>query len=190
MTRKRISFTFERWDISRDILFISLQNGSSFVKAAVACMTLETVSGFEPWSRTTPPIYLKIVTSFCPFTLISLWMPLALFFISMVFSALIPILYLVQVLLRLSARASCSCSSSTSYYSIYVIGKLQINNISAAYAILSIMFRYDLLNQNVEEGGWLMTSFLYSDCSEPFSHAVIHLDCTFSLVVELLNGVN
>ena len=30
----------------------------------------------------------------------------------------------------------------------------------------------------------------YYVCSEPFLHAVIYLDCTFSLLVELLNGVN
>ena len=27
-------------------------------------------------------------------------------------------------------------------------------------------------------------------CSEPFSYAAIHLDCTCSLVIELLNGAN
>ena len=66
----------------------------------MACMILEPMSGFEPLSQTTAPRYLKIVrvSSFCSFTLISLWMPLALFFISLVFSAFIPILYLVQVL--------------------------------------------------------------------------------------------
>ena len=32
---------------------------------------------------------------------------------------------------------------------------------------------------------------LYSGCcSEPFSHAAIHLDCTCRLIVEQLNGVN
>ena len=50
--------------------------------------------------------------AFCPFTFISLWMPLALFVISLVFSALISILYLLQVLSRLSTRASSSYSSS------------------------------------------------------------------------------
>ena len=46
------------------------------------------------------------------FIFISLWMPLALFVMSLVFSAWISILYFVQVLSRLSTRASCSCSSS------------------------------------------------------------------------------
>ena len=45
---------------------------------------------------------------------LSLWMPFALFVISLVFSALIFILYLVQVLSRLSNRSSSSCSSSAS----------------------------------------------------------------------------
>ena len=55
---------------------------------------------------------LVTVTNFCPFTFISLWLPLALFVISLVFSALISILYLVQVLSRLSTRACSSCYSS------------------------------------------------------------------------------
>ena len=80
---------------------------SAFVRAAVACAILERTSGLEPSSETTAPRYLKLVTvpTFCPFTFISLWMPLALFVISLVFSALISILYLVQVLSRLSTRA-------------------------------------------------------------------------------------
>ena len=89
MTRECISFTFD----PRDML-LSLQ--------------------MEPSSETTAPRYLKLVTvpNFCPFTCIFLWMPFALFVISLVFSALISILYLVQVLSRLSTRASSSCSSS------------------------------------------------------------------------------
>ena len=104
MTRERISFTFD----PRDTLLF-LQMGFSFVRASVACDILERISGLEPSSETTAPRYLKLVTvpSFCLFTFISLWMSLALFVISLVFSALISILYLVQV-----TRASSSCSSS------------------------------------------------------------------------------
>ena len=109
MTRERISFTFD----PRDML-LSLQMGFSFVRAAVACAVLERTSGLEPSSETTAPSYLKRVTgpNFCPFTCISLWMPLTLFVIGLVFSALISILYLVQVFSRLFIRASSSCSSS------------------------------------------------------------------------------
>ena len=109
MTGERISLTFD----PRDKL-LSLQMGFSFVRAAVACAILERTSGLEPSSETTAPRYLKLVTvpNFCPFTFISLWMPLALIVINLVFSALISILYLVQVLSRLSTRASSSCSSS------------------------------------------------------------------------------
>ena len=94
MTRERISFTFD----PRDML-LSRQTGSSFVRAAVACAILERTSGLEPSPETTAPRYLKLVTepNFCHFAFISLWMPLALFVISLVFSALISILYLVQV---------------------------------------------------------------------------------------------
>ena len=80
----------------------------------MACTILERTSGLELSSKTTAPRYFKLVTvpNFCPFTFISLWMPLALFVISLVFSVLISILYLVQVLSRLSTIASSSCSSS------------------------------------------------------------------------------
>ena len=86
----------------------------SFGRAAVACAILEKTSGLEPSSETTAPRYLKlvIVPNFCPFIFISLWMPFTLFVISLVFSALISILYLVQVLSRLSTWASSSCISS------------------------------------------------------------------------------
>ena len=109
MTRECISFTSD----PRDML-LSLQMGFSFVRAAVACAILERTSGLEPSSETTAPRYLKLVTvpNFCPFTFISLWMPLALYVISLVFSALISILYLMQILSRLFTGASSSCSSS------------------------------------------------------------------------------
>ena len=80
----------------------------------MACAIPKRTSGLGPSSETTAPRYLKLVTvpNFCPFTFISLWMQLALLVISLVFSALISILYLVQVLRRLSTRASRSCPSS------------------------------------------------------------------------------
>ena len=95
-------------------IFDYLQIGFSFVRAAVAGAILERTSGFEPSSETTAPRYLKLVMvpSFCSFTLIFLWMSVALFLISLVFLALIFILYLVQVLSRLSTKASTSCSPS------------------------------------------------------------------------------
>ena len=104
--RECIIFTFELRDM------LSLQTGFSFVRAAVA--SLEKIPGFGPSSETTALRHLKLVTvpSFWLFTLISLWMPLALFVICLIFSALIFILYLAQVLLRFSTRASSSCSSS------------------------------------------------------------------------------
>ena len=79
MSRERISFTFD----PRDML-LSLQMGFSFVRAAVTCAILERTSGLEPSSETTAPRYLKLVTvpNFCPFTFISLWIPLALYVIS------------------------------------------------------------------------------------------------------------
>ena len=68
VTRERISRILEL----REIL-LSIQTGFSLVSAAVACAILESISGLEPSSVITEPRYLKLVTvsSFCPFTLIS-----------------------------------------------------------------------------------------------------------------------
>ena len=108
MTRERIRFTFD----ARDML-LSLHMGFRFVRAAAACEILERISGFEPLPETTPRYMMLVTVPSCfPFTFISLWMPSALFVISLVFSALISILYPVQVLSRLSTRASSFCSSS------------------------------------------------------------------------------
>ena len=52
-------------------MLLSLQIGQfSFVRAFVACASLERISGFKPSSETTAPRYLKLVTvsSFCPST--------------------------------------------------------------------------------------------------------------------------
>ena len=86
VTRERISRIFEL----REIL-LSFQNGFNLVNAAVVCAILESISGLEPSTVITEPWYLKLVTvlSFCPFTFISMLMPLVLFVISLVFSALI-----------------------------------------------------------------------------------------------------
>ena len=86
LTRERISRMLEL----REIL-LSVQNGFSLVHAAVVCAILGSISGLEPSSVITEPEYLKFVTvsSFCPFTSISVLMPLMLFVISLVFSALI-----------------------------------------------------------------------------------------------------
>ena len=76
VTRERIN----RILALREIL-LSLQIGFSFVSAAVVCAILESISGLEPSSVTTEPRYLKLVSvsNFCPFTLISVLMPLVLF---------------------------------------------------------------------------------------------------------------
>ena len=86
VTRERISRILEL----REIL-LSFQTGFSLVNAAVAYAILESISGLEPSSVITEPRYLKFVTvsNFCLFTLISVLMPLVLFVISLVFSALI-----------------------------------------------------------------------------------------------------
>ena len=74
----------------REIL-LSFQTGFNLVNAAVVCAILESITGLEPSSVISESGYLKRVTvsSFSPFTLISVLMPLVLFVISLVFSTLI-----------------------------------------------------------------------------------------------------
>ena len=73
VTAERISRILELREI-----VLSIQTGFSLVNAAVACAILESISDLEPSSVITEPRYLKLVTvlSFCPFTLISVLMPL------------------------------------------------------------------------------------------------------------------
>ena len=59
----------------------------------------------------------------------------------------------------------------------------------------SIMFFHDIshspFGKDAEEGGREKASLPYSNCcSEPFFCAAVHLNCTCSLVVQLLNGAN
>ena len=83
VTRERICRILEL----REIL-LSIQTGYSLVNAVVVCTILESISGLEPSTVITEPRYLKLVTisSFCPFTFISVLMPLVLFVVSLVFS--------------------------------------------------------------------------------------------------------
>ena len=75
VTRERISRILELREILQ-----SFETGFSLVNAAVVCAVLESVSGLEPSSVITEPWYLDLVTvsSFCPFTLISVLIPLVL----------------------------------------------------------------------------------------------------------------
>ena len=152
-------------------MLLSLQMGFSFVRAAVACAILQRTSALEPPSETTAPRYLKFVTvlNFCPFTFISLWMPLALFVISLVFSALIYILYLEQVLSRLSTRAS-SFPSCWSRASDMIRLRKMLKRVGDR--------RHPCLTPTV-----VLNHF----CN---SYAAMRLDCTCSLVIELVNGAN
>ena len=72
-------------------MLLSFQTGFNLVNVAVACAILENILGLEPSSVIIEPRYSKLVTvsSFCPFTLISVLMPLVLFVISLVLLALI-----------------------------------------------------------------------------------------------------
>ena len=73
MVRERITFTFD----PRDML-LSIQIGFSFVKAAVACAVLESISAIESSPEAIASRHLKLVTVFqlLSFHLnLSLWMP-------------------------------------------------------------------------------------------------------------------
>ena len=86
VTRERISFILEL----KEILLL-FQTSFNLVNAAVVCAVLESILGLEPSSVIIQPRYLKLATvsSFCPFIFISVLMPLVLFVIGLVFSALI-----------------------------------------------------------------------------------------------------
>ena len=86
VTRECISHILEL----RGIL-LSFQTGFSLVNAAVVYAALESILGLEPSSLITESRYLKLVTvsSFCPFTLISVLMPPVLFVMSLVILALL-----------------------------------------------------------------------------------------------------
>ena len=88
LTRERISRILE---LKKKKILLSFQTGFNLVNAAVVCAILESISGLEPSLVITEHRYLKLVTvsSFCPFTLVSVLMPLVLSVISLVFSALI-----------------------------------------------------------------------------------------------------
>ena len=125
--------------------------------ATVACAILKGTFGFGPSSETIDIRYVKLVTilSFCSLTLFSLWMPLLLFVISLGFSAHISILYLVQILSRLSSKASSSCST-LAILSVIAMGRPQIGNSSTAYTnlsfLVSLSIRYNPFEKNVKEG--------------------------------------
>ena len=86
VTREHISCILQLREI-----FLSFQTGFNLVNAAVVCAILESILGLEPSLVITKPRYLKLVTvsSFYPFILIYVLMPLVLFVSSLVFSALI-----------------------------------------------------------------------------------------------------
>ena len=102
VTRERISRILKLRE-----MHLSIQTGFNLVNAAVVCAILESISGLEPSSVIIEPRYLKLVTvsSFCPFTVFSVLMPLVLFVISLVFLALISMPWAAEALTRRSCLA-------------------------------------------------------------------------------------
>ena len=142
----------------------------------MACATLEKTSSLKPSSKTTALWYLKLVTvrSFCPFTLISLWMSLALFVISCV------------------AWASSSSSSSARASTPSANRRLAI----ALPSMLAFPYcsskapRHDPFEKMLKRVDDRRHPCLYSNSTEPFFRVPIHLDCICSLVLELFQVVN
>ena len=130
-----------------------VQTGFNLVNTAVICAILESISGLEPTSDTTQPRYLKhvIVSSFCPFTLISLLMLLVSFVIYSVFSALIAMLWrlcqdaqlILPVLLPLLLTSTQTTVNKTRYFS------LKSKNPFCAMTV--VIITTVLLNTNTEE---------------------------------------
>ena len=94
MARERISLFFEL-----TAMFLSFQMTFSLVTASVVWAILGSTSGLDPSSDTIAPRYLKLRTvySFLLSMVMSVLMPLVLFVINWVFSALIYMPYAVKV---------------------------------------------------------------------------------------------
>ena len=107
MARERISLILELM-----AMFLSFQMNFSLVSAAVVWAILDSTSGLDPSSDTIAPRYLKLwmVSSFLFFMVMSVLMPLVLFVISWVFSALICIPYAVEASSRWFTNLASSCS--------------------------------------------------------------------------------
>ena len=109
MARERISLILELMAI-----FLSFQMTFSLVTAAVVWAILDSTSGLDPSSDTIAPRYLKLwtVSSFLLPMVMSVLMPLVLFVINWVFSALICIPYAVEACSRSQLyenSAFCAC---------------------------------------------------------------------------------
>ena len=85
--RVRDSQAYSKMDVAGECIrrvmklretLLSFQTSFSIVNAAVVFAILGSISGLEPSLVITEPRYLKLVTisSFCPFTMISVLMPL------------------------------------------------------------------------------------------------------------------
>ena len=113
MTRGCISLILELM-----AMFLSFQMTINLVTAAVVWAVLESTSGSDPSSDTIAPKHSKLrtVSSFLLSMVMSVLMPLVLFVISWVFSALICMPYAVEVSSRWFTNwtSSCSCPSRPS----------------------------------------------------------------------------
>ena len=122
-----VSHTYKNVDMARECIslilelmamFLSFQMTFSLVTAAVVWAILEDTSGLDPSSDNTAPRYLKLqmVSSFLFSMVMSVLMPLVLFVIKWVFSALIWIPYTVKAPSRwfTNLTSSCSCPARLS----------------------------------------------------------------------------
>ena len=132
---------------------------------------------------------MKLVTvhSFRPFTLISLWMPLAL---SSVWSSQhrSPSYSLCRFCWDFQLGLLVPALPQLEHLCHWQIAD---GNITAGYAYISSRASDMICSiKMLKRMGVRRRIFSLLCCSEPFSHAAIHLDCSCILVVELLNGAN
>ena len=116
MARERISLILELM-----VMLLLFQMTFSLVTAAVVLAILESTSGLDPSSDTIAPRYLKLqtISTFLLSVVMSVLMPLVLFVINWVFSALICMPYAVEASSRCltNLTSSCSCPARSSMLS-------------------------------------------------------------------------
>ena len=122
-----VSHAYKNMDMAREcislimelmVMFLLFQMTFSLVTAAAVWAILDSTSGLDPSSDTIAPRYLKLwtVSSFLLSMVMSVLMPLVLFVINWVFSALICIPYAVEASSRwfTNLASSCSCPARPS----------------------------------------------------------------------------
>ena len=166
----------------------------SFVNAPIVWAILDSISCFDPSSVTTEPKYLKLwtVSSFWPPILTSKLIPLMLLVISLVFSALISMPRVVDVvsrwLINLTSSSSfpARASMSSAKRKLVIVLPPMLTEPSW-FSKASVM----ILEEDIKKSRWKQTSLSDSNCCpEPFSYTAIVVYCAGGFAVEALYDFN